>query len=90
MAKTSEGFTIMDYTDGVSLITGIDSNLPTTVQYDRDNHKLYPSWAEKSLQLTPRVYKIGTGDIVSSMTDIKWYRRYAEKTSDWGDPLVSG
>lgn len=27
MAKTSASFTIMDYTDGVSLITGIDSNL---------------------------------------------------------------
>ena len=34
MAKTSASFTLMDYTDGVSLITGIDSNLPFVCTYN--------------------------------------------------------
>ncbi len=80
----------MDYTDGISLITRIDSNLPTTQQYDNTNKVIYPSWAGKSLQLTPIVYKIGTGDIVSAMSNKQWYTRYAQNTSEWGDPIVSG
>ena len=46
MAKTSASFTLMDYTDGISLITGIDSNLPLTSLYDTSNQTLNPSWQE--------------------------------------------
>ena len=48
MAKTSASFTLMDYTDGISLITGIDSNLPLTSLYDTSNQTLNPSWAGDS------------------------------------------
>ena len=70
MAKTSASFTLMDYTDGISLITGIDSNLPLTSQYDTTNQRLNPSWAgSTSLQLTPNVIKAGSStNLVSSMT----------------------
>ena len=78
MAKTSASFTLMDYTDGISLITGIDSNLPLTSLYDTSNQSLNPSWAgETSLQLTPVVRKAGGGDVVSSMTSKAWKRRLA-------------
>ena len=82
MAKTSASFTLMDYTDGISLITGIDSNLPLTSLYDTSNQKLNPSWAgTTSLQLTPVVRKAGSTDVVSTMTAKAWKRRIAGATS---------
>lgn len=78
MAKTSASFTLMDYTDGISLITGIDSNLPLTSLYDTSNQNLTPSWeGDTSLQLTPVVRKAGGSDVVSSMTGKTWKRRRA-------------
>ena len=89
MAKTSASFTLMDYTDGISLITGIDSNLPLTSQYDTTNQRLNPSWAgSTSLQLTPNVIKAGSStNLVSSMTGKKWQRRLAG--GEWTD-VTSG
>ncbi len=90
MAKTSASFTLMDYTDGISIITGIDSNLPLTSLYDTSNQTLNPSWAgDTSLQLTPRVVKAGTStSMVSSMTAKAWYRRISGASS-WTQ-VVSG
>lgn len=86
MAKTSASFTIMDYTDGVSLITGIDSNLPFTCLYDSEaiDKKLNPSWVTKTdtngcngpLVLTPKVMKAGSStSLVEDMDNVIWYRR---------------
>ncbi len=94
MAKTSASFTLMDYTDGISLITGIDSNLPLTQLYNPNatdgSNKLSPSWGSPtSLILTPKVLKAGSStSLVSSMTNIGWGRRFAgaEKFT----PVVSG
>lgn len=81
MAKTSASFTLMDYTDGISLITGIDSNLPLTSMYDQESKTLNPSWKTTNLQLTPKVYKAGTStSLLSSMTSKKWYRRLSGET----------
>ena len=82
MAKTSASFTLMDYTDGISLITGIDSNLPFTNLYDTANQTLNPSWAgDTSLILTPRVLKAGTStDLVTSMIGKGWKRRISSGT----------
>lgn len=89
MAKTSASFTLMDYTDGISLLTGIDSNLPLTSLYDTANQELNPSWAETNLQLTPKVVKAGSAtDLVSVMTQKKWYRRIGGASS-WTE-VVSG
>ncbi len=89
MAKTSASFTLMDYTDGISLITGIDSNLPLTSLYDTANQKLSPSWAgTTSLILTPKVLKAGSStSLLESMTNKGWKRRIAGGT--WQD-VVSG
>lgn len=89
MAKTSASFTLMDYTDGISLITGIDSNLPLTLLYDTANQTLNPSWAgDTSLILTPKVMKAGSStSLLESMTGKKWQRRVAG--GDWTD-VVSG
>jgi len=82
MAKTSASFTLMDYTDGISLITGIDSNLPLTSLYDTSNQKLNPSWASgTSLQLTPVVRKAGGDDVIPIMTSKIWQRRIAGSQS---------
>ena len=82
MAKTSASFTLMDYTDGISLITGIDSNLPLTSLYDTSNQSLNPSWAgSTSLQLTPVVRKAGGSDVVSIMTAKSWKRRVSGASS---------
>lgn len=90
MAITSASFTLMDYTDGISLITGIDSNLPLVSQYDKTNKILNPSWeGDTSLQLTPKVIKAGSStDLVESMTNKKWYRRIAGNSA-WTQ-VVSG
>lgn len=89
MAKTSASFTLMDYTDGISLITGIDSNLPLTSLYDTANQTLSPSWAgTTSLILTPKVLKAGSStSLVESMTAKGWKRRIAG--GSWVD-VVSG
>lgn len=82
MAKTSASFTLMDYTDGISLITGIDSNLPLTSLYDTANQTLSPSWAgDTSLILTPKVMKAGSStSLLESMTNKTWQRRIAGGT----------
>ena len=89
MAKTSASFTIMDYTDGISLITGIDSSLPLTSLYDTANQVLNPSWAGgKSLILTPNVMKAGSSQsLMPNITGKKWQRRAAG--GDWVD-VASG
>lgn len=96
MAKTSASFTLMDYTDGISLITGIDSNLPLTSLYDTSTQKLNPSWAgDTSLQLTPKVLKAGSStSLVETMTGKKWQRRIAggewiDVSSDAGESMNS-
>lgn len=83
MSKTSASFTIMDYTDGISLITGIDSNLPLTSLYDTSNQTLSPSWAgDTSLILTPRVLKAGSStSLLETMTGKGWKRRISG--GDW-------
>lgn len=90
MAKTSASFTLMDYTDGISLLTGIDSNQPLTSLYDTSTQVLSPSWAVSPyLELTPRVVKAGTAtDLVASMSQRKWYRRIAG-ASEWTE-VISG
>ena len=88
MAKTSASFTIMDYTDGISLITGMDSNLPLTCSYDTDSETLYPSWTSQNpLVLTPKAYIAGQtnptsiiGSLVSGSD--KWYYR-TPSDNDW-------
>lgn len=94
MAKTSASFTLMDYTDGISLITGIDSNLPLTQLYDTDIPAFSPDWSAVggALQLTPTVLKAGGNgsnlvDVMVSNT-VKWYRRMAGESS-WTQ-VVSG
>lgn len=90
MAKVSSSFTIMDYTDGISLITGIDSNLPLTQTYDSTLNQHFPSWGASALVLTPKVQKAGSStNLVSQMTtaSIHWFRRYAG--SDWVE-IISG
>ena len=89
MAKTSASFTLMDYTDGISLITGIDSSLPLTSLYDTAAQTLNPSWAgEKSLILTPNVLKAGSSDsLITKVSGKKWQRRISG--GNWVD-VVSG
>lgn len=78
MAKASASYTIMDYTDGVTLLGAIEANLPRTVLYDTTTQKCNPSWADTSLQLTPKITKAGgTTDLVSSLKSSDWYRREA-------------
>lgn len=86
MANTSSAqFTIIDYNDGISLITGIGSNLPLTQQFDDATGTLTPSWDSSSggtaLQLSPRAVKTtaaGSTNVftLDSTSNIQWYRRY--------------
>lgn len=82
MAKTSASFTIMDYTDGVSLISGIESNRPLTSLYDSTTQTLNPSWATENLTLKPVVRKAGSaGEVTFTGGTPKWERRYSG--GDW-------
>lgn len=76
MAKTTASFTLMDYTDGISLISSIQSNLPLICQYDKENNKINPSWKTKNLNLTPQVIKAGGDDITENLTSKAWKYRY--------------
>lgn len=91
MAKTTASYTIMDYTDGLTLITGIDCNLPLTQIYDTTTQTFSPSWdGATSMQLTPTVIKVGSTSvsILADITSKSWARRYSGAT-DW-TTVVSG
>jgi len=76
MAKASASYTIMDYTDGVTLLGSIESNLPRTSLFDTTTQTLNPSWAGTALSLTPRLTKAGSAvDLVPSLASGSWYRR---------------
>lgn len=76
MAKASASYTIMDYTDGVTLLGTIEANLPRTILYDTTDQSYNPSWGDTSLQLTPKITKAGSAtDLVTSLKSSDWYRR---------------
>jgi len=76
MAKASASFTIMDYTDGVTLLGSIDSNLVKTVLYDTTTQTYSPSWASTALTLTPTLHKAGSGtDLIGVVISPKWFRK---------------
>lgn len=87
MAKTSTSFTIMDYTDGLSLITGMDSNLPLTSTYDTTTTTIYPDWSTTNLVVTPKAYIAGEVNPTSIISNLvtgseKWYYR-TPSDNDW-------
>jgi hypothetical protein len=96
MAKASASYTIMDYTDGVTLLGTIEANLPRTVLYDTTTQKFNPSWATTALQLTPKITKAGSAtDLVSSLKSSDWYRRvsggsWVKVTSGSNNETISG
>ena len=76
MAKASASYTIMDYTDGVTLLGNIDANHTRTVLYDTTTQEHNPSWATTALTLTPRLHKAGSPtDLIASLTSSKWQRK---------------
>jgi hypothetical protein len=88
MGKTSASYTIMDYTDGVTLLGSIESNLPRTILYDTTTQTRNPSWADTALSLTPKLTKAGSPtDLIASLTSAKWYRRVSG--GDWTE-VTSG
>lgn len=84
MAKASASYTIMDYTDGITLLGSIEANLPRTSLYDTATQTLNPSWASTALTLTPKLIKAGSStDLISSVTSASWKRRISGGT--WAD-----
>ncbi|WP_319758420.1 hypothetical protein [uncultured Sphaerochaeta sp.] len=88
MAKASASYTIMDYTDGVTLLGSIESNHPRTTLYDTTTQSHNPSWADTSLTLTPKLHKAGsTTDLIGTLKSGKWQRKLPGGA--WTD-VVSG
>lgn len=89
MAKTSASYSIMDYNDGITIISKISSNHPETLAFDPTSGRYNPSWATTPLALTPVAFIAGrAGDIISSATNKAWaYRRTG--SSAW-TPIVNG
>lgn len=84
MAKASASYTIMDYTDGVTLLGSIESNHPRTTLYDTTTQTFNPSWATTALTLTPKLTKAGsTTDLVGSLVSGVWKRKIPGGT--WTD-----
>jgi len=77
MAKTSASYSIMDYNDGLTIISKINSNHPDTTAYDPATGVYNPSWSTTPLALTPTANVVGkTGDIIAQSTGKVWsYRR---------------
>ena len=88
MAMASASYTIMDYTDGVTLLGSIDTNHPRTTLYDTTTQSYNPSWATTPLTLTPRITKAGSAtDLIATLKSGKWQRRIPGGA--WTD-VVSG
>jgi hypothetical protein len=88
MAKASSSYTIMDYTDGVTLLGNIEANHPRTVLYDTTTQTHNPSWADTALSLTPSIFKAGSDtNLVSSLVSGVWKRKIPG--GNWTD-VVSG
>lgn len=49
--------------------------------YDQEKKTLNTSWATTALQLTPQVRIAGGSSVVSSLTNVKWSRRFAGEES---------
>lgn len=81
MAIASSFITLMDYTDGVSLVTHIQSNQPMTSLYEPELKTLNPSWASTPLQLTPVVNKVGEGSVIANVNSPAWFYRLSTETS---------
>lgn len=78
MAKASASYTIMDYTDGVTLLGSIESNHPRTTLYDTATQTHNPDWSSTALSLTPKITKAGSAaDLVPSLVSGTWQRRIA-------------
>ena len=88
MAKASSSYTIMDYTDGVTLLGNIDANHNRTVLYDTTTQTHNPSWAATALTLTPKLHKAGgTTDLIATLKSSKWQRKVP--SGNWTD-VVTG
>ena len=84
MAKASSSYTIMDYTDGVTLLGNIDANHNRTVLYDTTTQTHNPSWAATALTLTPKLHKAGgTTDLIATLKSSKWQRKVP--SGNWTD-----
>jgi len=89
MAKTSASYTIMDFNDGVTLVSKIDANHPETLAYDPTSGAYNPSWSSVGLSLTPTGYVAGkSGDIIASSSSKKWY--YRRSGSATWIPITTG
>lgn len=88
MAKASSSYTIMDYTDGVTLLGSIESNHPRTTLYDTTTQTHNPSWVDTALTLTPKLTKAGSAtDLIETLKSGKWQRKVPGGA--WTD-VVSG
>lgn len=91
MAKTVASVTIMDYNDGVTLISRISANHGDTVAYDNFPIKYNPDWSSTALVLTPSGFVAGKSeDIVptSKTSNHKWYFRQMG-TSNWSEIITT-
>lgn len=80
MSKCTSSYTIMDYTDGITLLTKISSNLPQIMAYDPSTGVCTPDWATTNLQLTPSVVKAGT-TMELTLSNTAWYYRMTGTTT---------
>lgn len=86
MAVRATGqFTIVDFTDALSLTGFISANKPKTQIYNPDNDTYQPNWATSPFMvLTPSLFILGTSsDIIGSaqVQSIKWYDSEAPTTA---------
>lgn len=83
MAKTSASYTIMDYNDGITVISRLSSNHPKTLAYDPATGVYNPDWTAVALAITPSAVVAGrSGDIIASGNSQKWYYRRSGEI-DW-------
>lgn len=86
MAVSIGQITIMDFNDAVTLTGYISSNHTKSVKYDGNNEIYNPDFTNKSLVLTPSLFKAGSAtDIMVSGTNIKsveWKRKANNQTGE--------
>ena len=81
MPKTSAPYAIMDYNDGITIISKINSNHPETLTYDPATGGYNPNWSTTPLSLTPVAFIAGkAGDIISTCSNKTWSYRKSGST----------
>jgi hypothetical protein len=85
-------FTLVDFSDALTLSGFISANVPKSQIYNPDNESYNPDWSSQYVVLTPSLFKLGDGtDIINSsnVVGLKWFDA-SDMNTEIKDAMLSG